>query len=288
MKTLFLILLTYSITTISFGQNKIEEVWLTQFKGDSLTQAKYFYELNINTKDFNSRTLFEPNRDTFEIVITYYNRNGKDSIQQWKYSNRPDSYTLHWKYNENDQLITHFTTMGDQTNNDTVIYEYDELGQLIRETRLYENYFMYDSTIYRNEKILLKIRKDPNQILHRKEYKYNRHGQITKILTLSEKGVKGEEISYKYDSKNRLSKFKIIRHKNDFNPKQIEISRKFRYNNSGKTIEYKEIDNNYHTSRTYHYEYDSSGVKTKTTVLDNYNEMKSIYEYEIKTLHNKG
>ena len=286
MKRLIFIIIIFNTIPILFGQTNIENVWLTKYNGDSLIQERFFSQLNIETKDYRARILFDPSGDTTEIVITYQDKNGNDSLEIWKYSNDSASFTLHWQYNENNQLVTHYTTMGSQSNNDTIIYEYDKSGQLIKETRLYENYFMFDSSIYRNGKIIIKIRKDPDQILNRKEYKYDKNGQITRILSLTENREIGEKISYKYDSKNRLSKFKIIRYKTDFAPNHIVIFKKFKYNNSDKIIEYNEINNNINTSRTYHYEYDTSGEKTKTIILDNYNEKKFIYEYERKTLYN--
>jgi len=222
MKRLTLILTTCLTTLFLFGQTNIEEVWLTEYKGDSLTTEKFLAQIRFNSNNAHYRVLFDQNADTTETVITYFDKNGNDSIEIWKYPNDTASWTIHWFYNNKNQLIKKYTTKGDQINDDTIIYQYNSSGQLVKETNLFKSFHPFDSLIYKNGVLKEVISYSPDEISLRKKYQYSKNGQTKNITTFNEKGQKLRRFFFSYDSDGRKIKIKTTRYKTIILPNKLK------------------------------------------------------------------
>ncbi|MBC8487388.1 MAG: hypothetical protein H8D45_15265 [Bacteroidetes bacterium] len=286
MKRLILIFILCSSFQIILGQTNLENVWLTIYKGDSILQEKYLGQISFDKENAHYRIQFDQNADTTETVITFYDKNGNDSIQIWKYLNDTASYTLHWTYNDKSQLIRKHTSRGALSYYDTIIYQYNSDNKHVKETYLFKSFHPYDSLIYQEGNLKEVISYTPDEISNRKKYKYTKNSQLKNITTFNEKGQKLRKTSICYNSEDIKTKIKTIRYKTIYTTKQIEVIKNFKYSKSSILQEFNIIYYNRNYGETIFY--NENGEKIKLIRKDLITDEMTIKEFERKTLHNEG
>jgi len=268
-------------------------------------------KLNYQELDKLGNTLKDIKYDDFEdveeIIENIYNEKGKLIEEKIFINEKELAERRTYEIDESGKIINEFTHYLDESI-DTVVYEYDEDGNIIKkvlsdsegvveskEIFKYKNgkeisYFFYneddDLTIERNSgyddsgnllRIVYSNLEDDEK--YRVENKYDNENKLTEAFKFNRNGDLVEKYLYKHDDNGRV--MEIVSE----NQNQNNLT-KFKYDEKGNAIEQKEMSIDETLNHFIEREFDESGNVLKITVFINgHNNMPDMnytleYEYE--------
>lgn len=242
------------------GQTNGNRVWTTIFQGDSIITEKFFSQYEYEIENVHSILSFNPSGDTTETIITYTDINDNDSIEIWRWSD-VDYFETHKTYLDN-QLMKEFTFLDGKSNNDTILYQYDSAGNLVKRTWLFKTFHPYDTLIYRNNLLYEIISFSPNELSEVVKYKYNKRNQVENISTFNAQNKRIRKRTIRYDSENRKIRIKELEYKPFSETKRINEFKTYKYSEKGFLSEFKIEDFNSQNTWAKYYNDNGEWIKT--------------------------
>ncbi|MBS4061886.1 MAG: hypothetical protein KG029_15925 [Bacteroidetes bacterium] len=274
-KLVFAIIISCFIQGI-YGQSNEKRVWTTILHEDSISTEKFLSQYEYDIRNVHYRFSFNPNGDTTETVINYFDINGKDSIEIWKWSD-DDYFEKHWIY-INDQLEQELTFLNGAGTNATIFYQYNSDGNMIKRIRLFETFQSFDTLIYQNNFLHEILSYSQEEISEIEKYKYNRNHLPVRITTYNAQKEKRRRIKIKYDSDSKKVEVKVIEYKPFSKTKKTVELKTFKYSKSGILREF--IFKDFESQYTRINFYDEKGNWIKSIGVDNKFGRKRIFEPE--------
>jgi len=271
-------------------------------------------KINLQELDKFGNTLkdikYDDLEDVEEIIENIYNEKGKLIEEKIFISEKELAERRTYKIDENGKILNEFTHYLDESI-DTLLYEYDENGNVFKKTLTDSDGQLESKELfkYKNGKEISYVFYNENDdIIVERISGYDSSGNLLRIVYSNLEDDEKYRIENTYASENKLIealKFngnddlvEKISYKHDENGRVVEIIAEnqnqnsissFKYDDNGNVIEQKEMNNDETLNHFIEREFDKNGNVLKITVfVDGHNTMPDMnyileYEYDFYT-----